>query len=112
MSVYQINEYPTGMWQETCLTICYECINYFMAVDTVEHCRLSALLEEWGGWHVDFPSCEDTHCKSGEQRCRHEDAPYFSSQTCEGCGCRSAGDRWDTLASRKLTPAEVIGLSA
>jgi hypothetical protein len=112
MSVYQITEYPTGMWQETTLTICYECINYFMASDTVEHRRLTALLEEWGGWMVDFPSCEDTHCKSGEQRCSHDDAPYFSSQTCEGCGCNVAGDRWDTLASRKLTPAEVVGLSA
>lgn len=100
-------------WQDLPIELCVDCVNTLITGNSDQLRRdypLERVLAEWEGWYVDF-RVEAAYDAHGEACYEHVTAKHFSNQRCAECR-GLAGDRWDCLATREVSPAEALALQA
>lgn len=98
-------------WQDIPLELCLDCVSLLVAgeesSDLREDYPLKKTLEEWAGWFLNF-EVEVMRDNGGTAHHREKTESFFSSRRCD-CG-GLAGDRWECIATRKLTASEALVL--
>jgi hypothetical protein len=115
-TVRQTADSPTAIrrfWQDMRLELCVDCVNVLITGNSdslLPDYPLERVLAEWSGWYVDFhvDAPQDGVFEDGYE---HDTAKHFSNQRCAECR-GLAGDRWDCLATREVSPAEAFALQA